>query len=68
MNINNIPFYIYWNTYLEFLQTNFGFLNLTDDIKFIGFIILNLAFIFILFIVLKIVKFVVLLGKNLIFR
>lgn len=68
MEINHIPFYIYWETYLEFISINFPNLILTDDALFLGFIILNCFFIFCIYLIIKIVKFVVLLGKNLIFR
>lgn len=68
MSLQNIPFYIYWDKYIEFINTNFEFLNLTDDAKFIGFIILNIAMIFLIYLLLKIVKFVVLLCKNTIFK
>jgi len=68
MEINHIPFYIYWETYLEFISTNFPSLVLTDDTLFLGFIILNCFFIFCIYLIIKIIKFVVLLGKNIIFR
>ena len=68
MNLQNIPFYIYWEKYIEFIDNNFAFLSLTDDAKFIGFIILNIAMIFCIYLLIKIVKFVVLLIKNTIFK
>jgi len=68
MEINHIPFYIYWETYLEFISTNFPSLVLTDDTLFLGFIIFNFFFIFYIYLIIKIIKFVVLLGKNIIFR
>lgn len=68
MNLQNIPFYIYWDKYIEFINTNFSDLFLTDDAKFIGFIILNIAMIFLIYLLIKIIKFVVILCKNLIFR
>ncbi|MBQ9072124.1 MAG: hypothetical protein IJY25_03095 [Bacilli bacterium] len=68
MEINHIPFYIYWETYINFITTNFPTLVLTDDALFLGFIILNCFFIFCIYLIIKIVKFVVLLGKNMIFR
>ena len=43
MNLQHIPFYIYWETYIEFITNNFPDLMLTDDAKFIGFIILYAA-------------------------
>lgn len=67
MSINNMPFYIYWETYLSFLATNFPDLVLTDDIKFIGFIILNCMFIVCIYFMVKILKFVLLLIKNIIY-
>lgn len=68
MNLQHIPFYIYWETYVEFVSTNFPDLMLTDDAKFIGFIILNIAMIFCIYLLIKIIKFVVLLCKNTIFK
>ena len=68
MNLQSIPFYIYWENYVSFVNTNFSSLTLSDDAMFIGFIILNVAFIFCLYLLFKIIKFVVLLGKNIIFR
>jgi len=68
MNLQHIPFYIYWETYIEFITNNFPDLMLTDDAKFIGFIILNIAMIFCIYLLIKIIKFVVLLCKNTIFK
>lgn len=68
MNLQHIPFYIYWETYIEFITNNFPDLILTDDAKFIGFIILNIAMIFCIYLLIKIIKFVVLLCKNTIFK
>lgn len=68
MSINHIPFYIVWETYLNFVSLNFPGLTISDDALFLGFIVLNCFFIFCIYLVVKIVKFVVLLGKNIIFR
>ena len=68
MNLQNIPFYIYWDKYIEFINTNFSSLILSDDVKFLGFIIVNIAMIFCIYLLIKIVKFVVILVKNLIYR
>lgn len=68
MNLQHIPFYIYWETYIEFITNNFPDLMLTDDAKFIGFIIMNVAMIFCIYLLIKIIKFVVLLCKNTIFK
>jgi len=68
MEINHIPFYILWETYIDFIYINFPNLTLSDDTLFLGFIILNIAMIFCIYLLIKIIKFVVLLGKNLIFR
>ena len=40
MSINHIPFYILWETYIDFINVNFPDLLLSDDALFIGFIIL----------------------------
>lgn len=68
MNISHIPFYISYDIYTEFIKTNFSQLVLSDDVLFLGYIILNIAMIFCIYILFKIIKFVVILGKNLIFR
>ena len=68
MNLQHIPFYIYWETYIEFVSNNFSNLVLSDDALFIGFIIINISMIFCLYLLIKIVKFVVLLCKNTIFK
>lgn len=67
MSLNNIPFYINYEEYLNFISSNFSDLILTDDAIFIGFIILNIAMIFGIYLLIKIIKFVVLLCKNIIF-
>lgn len=68
MSINNIPFYIYWETYVNFVNTNFSSLVLSDDVLFLGFIILNCFFIYCIVLLVKIIKFVVLLAKNIIYK
>ena len=68
MSINHIPFYIIWETYIDFVNLNFPDLVLSDDVLFIGFIILNCFFIFCIYLIIKIIKFVVLLTKNIIYR
>lgn len=68
MSINNIPFYIYWETYVNFVNTNFSSLILSDDSLFLGFIILNCFFIYCIVLLVKIIKFVVLLVKNIIYK
>ena len=68
MSINHIPFYIAWETYIEFVSINFPDLVLSDNALFIGFIILNCFMIFCIYLILKVIKFVVLLIKNKIMR
>ena len=68
MNLQHIPFYIYWEEYIKFIYTNFPDLVLSDDAKFLGFVILNIAMIFCIYFLIKIIKFVVLLCKNTIFK
>lgn len=67
MSISNIPFYIYWETYLNFITTNFPNLVLTDDTKFLGFIFLNCFLLVCIYFIIKILKFIVLLVKNILF-
>lgn len=54
MSINHIPFYISWNTYLNFISTHFTDLELSNDAKFIGFIILQGLY---LFLIIQVIKF-----------
>lgn len=67
MQINNIPFYIYWETYVQFIETNFPTLILTDDTLFLGFIFLNCFFLVCIYFLVKILKFIILLVKNILF-
>ena len=68
MSINHIPFYILWETYIEFVNVNFPTLVLSDNALFLGFIILNCFMIFCIYLLVKIIKFIVILGKNIIYR
>lgn len=67
MSLNNIPFYVSYDTYVKFIETNFSMLTLTDDAKFIGYILVQLLFIFCLYLLIKIFKFVVLFIINKLF-
>lgn len=67
MSISNIPFYIYWETYLNFINTNFADLVLTDDAKFLGFIFLNCFLLVCIYFIFKLLKFIILLVKNILF-
>lgn len=65
MNLNQIPFYITYETYTQFISDNFPQLVLTDDALFIGYIIVQLLFIFCLYLLVKLIKFIVLyIGNN----
>ena len=68
MNISHIPFYISYDMYVEFINFNFPTLILTDDTLFLGYIFLNISMIFCIYLLIKIIKFVFILGKNLIYR
>ena len=68
MSINNMPFYIVWETYIDFVSVNFPALEINDSALFLGFIILNIAFLFFIYFLIKVIKFVVVLGKNMIMR
>ena len=68
MSISHIPFYITWDIYMEFVTSNFPNLVLSDNALFIGFIILNCFAIFCIYLFIKLIKFVVILGKNMIYR
>lgn len=63
-----IPFYMDWSSYTSWLNTNFASLQLNDNVKFIGFIFLNVALLFLLIEIIRILKFLVLLIKNCIYR
>ena len=63
-----IPFYIDWTSYINWLNTNFASLQLTDSVKFIGFILLNIVLLFLIIEIIRILKFLILLIKNCIYR
>ncbi len=54
MSLNNIPFYITWNTYINFVSTNFNNLNLSNDSLFIGYILIQALY---LYLIIQVVKF-----------
>lgn len=67
MSLNNIPFYITYESYIKFIETNFNMLTLTDDAKFIGYILVQILFFICLFLLIKIFKFVVVFIINKLF-
>ncbi len=68
MNLQHIPFFISWEVFENFIITNFPTLILSDDCKFITFILVQFIFIFCIYLIVKIAKFIILLFKNMIFR
>ena len=55
MSIMHMPFYIKWEIYLAFLDTYFVDYQFTVDTMFIGFILLNIAYIFL---IIQLIKFI----------
>ena len=55
MSIMHMPFYIKWEIYLSFLDTYFADYQFTVDTMFIGFILLNIAYIFL---IIQLIKFI----------
>jgi len=65
MNLQQIPFYISYETYTQFIRTNFSQLTLTDDTLFLGYIFVQFLFIFCLYLLVKLIKFFILyIGNN----
>lgn len=54
MNLNHIPFYISWNTYIDFINLYFKQLELTNDALFIGYIIIQALY---LYLIIQLIKF-----------
>lgn len=54
MSLNNIPFYITWNTYISFVSINFNNLNLSNDSLFIGYILIQALY---LYLIIQVIKF-----------
>lgn len=52
----NIPFFISYSVYSDYVLTTFTSLQLTDDIKFLSYIILNLAYLHFIIVLLKFLK------------
>ncbi len=68
MNLQNIPFYVTWTNYTNFINTHFPTLVIDDSALFLGYLFINVSFIFLLYLMIKLVKFVVVLCKNIIYR
>ena len=64
MSIMHMPFYIKWATYLSFVEQNFSDLHFTVDTLFIGYIILNVAYIFLIIQLLKFIYTLCIYIKN----
>ena len=67
MNLNHIPFYVSWSSYLEFISTNFNFLNLSNDALFIGYIIVQALFLYLIIQVFKFFYTFCIFLKNMLF-
>lgn len=65
MSIMHIPFYIKWVTYLNFIEQNFSDIQFSVDTLFIGYIILNIAYIFLIIQLFKFIYTIVIYIKNL---
>lgn len=66
MKIFGIPLFISYDVVNEFIINNFATLTLSDDIKFITFIIVNFGYIFCIYLLCKLSKFVITFFKNII--
>ena len=64
MRIGIIPIYISYDMYLEFITTNFIDLQLSNDALFIGFLITQVLFFILIFMIFSIVKFALISIKN----
>lgn len=67
MKLFGIPLFISYDVVNEFIINNFATLTLSDDIKFITFIIVNFGYIFCVYLFCKLSKFVITFFKNIIF-
>lgn len=52
----NIPFFINYNDFNTYIVSAFTSLQLSDDIKFLSYIILNLAYLYFIIVLLKFLK------------
>ena len=68
MSLNHIPFYISWNTYINFINTYFIQLELSNDVLFIGYIIVQALYLYLLIQVIKFTYTFVVFLKNLFTR
>lgn len=64
MSIMHMPFYIKWATYMNFIEHNFIDTQFTVDTLFIGYIILNIAYIFLIIQLLKFIYTLCIYIKN----
>lgn len=65
MKLFGIPLFISYDIVNQFILDNFSTLSLSDDIKFITFIIVNFGYIFCIYLFLKLCKFFIIFFKNL---
>ena len=64
MKIFGIPLFISYDIVNSFILENFSTLSLSDDIKFITFIIVNFGYIFCIYLFCKFCKFLIITFKN----
>lgn len=64
----NIPFYISYTDFSNFLIQNFASLQLTDDIKFLSWVIINLSFLYFVIELLKFLKGLIYFIWNKVFK
>lgn len=65
--MNNLPFYVSYESFIRFIMSSLPNLELSDDALFLGYIIVNIFFIFCLYLFIKLLKFIVLYISNNIF-
>ena len=63
--MNNLPFYVSYESYIQFIMNNLPRLELSDDALFIGYLFVQLFFIFCIYLLVKLLKFIILyIGNN----
>lgn len=67
MNFNHIPFYISWEMYIEFINSNFSELIISTDALFITYIILQFLYIYLILQLCKFIYTVCIYLKNYVF-
>lgn len=64
MKIFGIPLFVSYDTVTLFINENFSSLVLSDDTKFLSFILVNFLYIFCVYLFTKLCKFIIITIKN----